>query len=411
MTFSSVARHILVLSIGAIGIVAVPACSGQPAATVPPVSLAERTSQAAPTNTEQAARAAGSPAVPLQLVQSNVATAATESFKFLTAPVVYNENVPSLAVGPDGNLYYPGPSTGGTLPVVVQYQPATGQSSLFSPSQTVAYKLDYTFAGAGNGPNGEIWLGSYSCYLVSMTTAGDFAIHEVAYPSASCAYAETAFGTTIGDRVWFTAQVTADKVLYYVGYFDVTEKKSKVFKVGPISARYCGYQISNIVQGPDGNFWFGDGPYVGRVTPAGSVHLFTSPLASVCQVLSGPDGNIWYLGANSGVDGFGVMGTQGNDIATVLNTTGIFYELTNGPDGNIWVTGTDGLGGENAGIYKISVANQKYKFYPFPKPEDQKILPIDIITGPNNNLWFDTEQRGSGTTPDTHGLGMVVSGR
>jgi virginiamycin B lyase len=52
-----------------------------------------------------------------------------------------------------------------------------------------------------------------------------------------------------------------------------------------------------ITVGPDANLWFATDPrFIGRITTAGAIDLFTPPTTngSPFEITTGPDGNLWF---------------------------------------------------------------------------------------------------------------------
>ncbi len=143
-----------------------------------------------------------------------------------------------------------------------------------------------------------------------------------------------------------------------------------------------------ISAGPDGNLWFTDGNFIGRITPAGAMSHFTDPSIEQPQgIAAGSDGNIWFT--NQGV--YPAGGSIGRITpagvvshftdASIQQPTGIAA----GPDGNLWYTdvGTNSIG-------RITPAGVVSHF------TDASIsYPWGIAAGPDGNLWFTNKDGGS----------------
>ncbi len=57
-----------------------------------------------------------------------------------------------------------------------------------------------------------------------------------------------------------------------------------------------------ITTGPDGNLWFADNSYIGRITPAGVITTFLTPtqVSWNTGITAGPDGNLWFTSVPMG---------------------------------------------------------------------------------------------------------------
>lgn len=139
-----------------------------------------------------------------------------------------------------------------------------------------------------------------------------------------------------------------------------------------------------ITLGPDGNLWFTDSDTnsIGRLTPAGQQNSFPvpNPLGLPPRdIVTGPDGNLWFT------LGFGlpsVRGFQEGSVGRITpnGTVSVFpierpgLLLTDGPDGALWMTSFESIG-------RVTTAGQD-EFIPV-DPQ-----PVDITTGPDDALWF-----------------------
>jgi streptogramin lyase len=155
-----------------------------------------------------------------------------------------------------------------------------------------------------------------------------------------------------------------------------------------------------IVTGPDGNLWFTVGDrdevsWIGRMTPAGALTVFTDPLGKVDGpggITAGPDGNLWFTSYWN--DRIGYITTSG-DFLTFLGA-GIDRPIgiTAGADGNLWFTneGNDTIG-------RITPAGDVTNF---PDPAGHVDRPSAIATGEDGNVWFTSVEndRIGRITPD-----------
>jgi streptogramin lyase len=154
--------------------------------------------------------------------------------------------------------------------------------------------------------------------------------------------------------------------------------------------------------GPDGNLWtwFSGTPYVGRMTPSGTLTPFTTgtafPEIVFGHCVDGRDGGVWCsngggpivrtdvsTGATSLFNGF-PPGSGANDI-------------TLGPDGAIWFTD---FGLNRVGRMTLSGVVTEYSI------PAAFIGPRSITVGPDHALWF-TSDNGQVGRLDTSGGGFL----
>lgn len=176
--------------------------------------------------------------------------------------------------------------------------------------------------------------------------------------------------------------------------FNMWFAESGVNKIGRISPKGVVTEFSgpssgpnNIVQGPDGNFWFTEGlSLIGRMTPAGKVKEF--PVGNEAygpfDITSGKDGNLWFTYRTpSTMNAIGRISTSG---AVTLFTAGLstgdvaVHDLTAGPDGNVWFTEEFGN--------RIGRITPSGTITEFSNGISLNAGLVDITTGPDGNLWF-----------------------
>lgn len=108
----------------------------------------------------------------------------------------------------------------------------------------------------------------------------------------------------------------------------------------------------SVASGPDGNVWV-TGAFVSngqqvqglaRVTPSGSATVFDSGITAATAVTAGPDGNVWYIGNSSDV--IGRLNPSTGSVTEYPYTTaaGAGLDIITGPDGELWFTTTQALG-------------------------------------------------------------------
>jgi streptogramin lyase len=120
-----------------------------------------------------------------------------------------------------------------------------------------------------------------------------------------------------------------------------------VTRLGLLAAPSWVGQIANLTNGPDGNLWFTQGRWIGRITPSGQVRRFSAGIgtgAVVQSLASAPDGNLWFTVVNEALDaGTGPIGRMTPGGAVRLFRTGVeAWDITAGPDGNLWFAESNG---------------------------------------------------------------------
>jgi streptogramin lyase len=143
-----------------------------------------------------------------------------------------------------------------------------------------------------------------------------------------------------------------------------------------------------ITAGPDGNVWFTE-PItgaVGRITPAGQVTEFPTPVHDPVAITTGPDGNLWFAGGQLGNGSIGRITPAGQVTEfTLPEMISAASGITAGPDGNLWFTENVYPNAERVG--RITPAGQITEFtIPVPSGIFGTIGPI--TAGPGGNLWF-----------------------
>lgn len=135
-----------------------------------------------------------------------------------------------------------------------------------------------------------------------------------------------------------------------------------------------------IAAGPDGNLWVSepDDNNIGRVTTAGAITEFPIPTSGSrpLRIAAGPDGNLWFT--ESSGNQIGRITPAGAITEFAIPTTNSNPQgITAGPDGNLWFT-------ELLAIGRITPGGIVTEF-PLPTPQS---YPQGITAGPDGNLWF-----------------------
>jgi virginiamycin B lyase len=180
-----------------------------------------------------------------------------------------------LAAGADGNIWYTDVSNSN----VGRMTPA-GSSMLF-PAATASEPLRMTA-----GPDGNIWFTEFiGNRISSITPTGTITRNTIMTNSA------------------FPVAIASDKSMG-LAFLEIG-KVGRITTGGQVTGEYplpsgvSGVgQGSNIVLGPDGNFWFTNGAEsIIRMTPTGTMTRYTVPGTgqAASGLVVGPDGNLWFV--------------------------------------------------------------------------------------------------------------------
>jgi virginiamycin B lyase len=143
-----------------------------------------------------------------------------------------------------------------------------------------------------------------------------------------------------------------------------------------------------ITAGPDGNVWFTEPitGVIGRITPAGQVTEFPTPVSDPIDITTGSDGNLWFTGGSLTDGSIGRITPAGQ--VTKFPLPERFSRaggIAAGPDGNLWFTETIYPFGEKIG--RITPAGQLTEFT-IARPSGVGGNIGAITAGPGGNLWF-----------------------
>lgn len=143
----------------------------------------------------------------------------------------------------------------------------------------------------------------------------------------------------------------------------------------------------DIVQGPDGNFWFtlSNSSKVAVITPRGKIHGFRTPsLSNPAFITVGPDGNMWFgegsTGAIASVTPAGVVTEH------QFSFFGVSVGITTGSDGNIWFSDQT-----DHAIWRFNLTTETFTEFKTPTPSS---YPGDMTLGSDGNVWFTMQAVG-----------------
>ena len=285
------------------------------------------------------------------------------------------ESMPSITLGPDGNLWFP---------VFNQHH-----IERITPAGVVTAFAGLNYPKAiTKGPDGAMWAAGDGGIVVRMTTDGTIT--------------NTYDTNSIGDGI----TTGPDGNLWVSGGGTIT----RLTPGGDMTDFPVDGYALNITAGPDGNLWFTnpadfyrDGR-IGRITPSGVVTQFQVPTnpnnggSEPWGITTGPDGNIWFADV---WDQIGKVTPAGEITMFVLpgpgpgSTHSVTSPLgiTTGPDGNLWFTVNFA-----SRIVRMTTQGERTG-YALPAPFSG---PNAITTGPHNTLWF-TEDGANGVAANRIG--------
>jgi streptogramin lyase len=270
------------------------------------------------------------------------------------------------------------------------------------------------------GPDNNLWFVEAAASKVGrITTSGTFTEFPTTTDSAGPSDI-----VSLGGFLWF-AETNINKI----GKCDMS---GTMLGELPIMVGTTTSTVTFLAAGPDGNIWYTDASNdnIGRMTPAGTSTLFTSPQVSEpLRIAAGPDGNLWFtefignrissITPTGTITRYTIMTTSafpvaiGSDNSTGLafleigkvgriTTAGTVtgeYQLPNvaggnsvsnsqggnivlGPDGNFWFSnGADSI------IRMTPTGAMTRYIVPQVVAGTQKVA-CGMVAGPDGNLWF-----------------------
>ncbi len=278
-----------------------------------------------------------------------------------------DEGMTGITTGPDNNLWF-GQSIQQMVNNQVTFVGEIGRMTSDGTLTRFPLSSEMGVPSIANGPDGNLWFTelSYSSALVKPTTKGAIGritpageITEFPLPTEEGAGAIT---SGADGNVWFTT-LTLHPTPAFGGIL-LSSSVGRVKPAGTITLFALPATLTllgGITAGPDGNVWFAEttfdaslqiaGGRVGWATPAGTLTeipvALTEPPAGAPpnSIAAGPDGNLWVVGTF--IDfGLGGQMTISGSIARITPGGAVTAfavppnvgpgSITAGPDGNLW---------------------------------------------------------------------------
>ena len=249
-----------------------------------------------------------------------------------------NTNPASVAVGPDGNLWYTNQGLGAdSSSSIGEFNPSTHAFSHFDTLTALSNPDGITV-----GPDGNIWFAEEEASKIGEINPTTHVVHEY---TLGTGHFPTAITSGPDGNLWFTDASTPSQI----GEINPTTHAIAEFNTPTTSSFPTG-----ITAGPDGNLWFTEPPAsgggadnIGEINPVthATADFATSSSGTQpdMQIAAGPDGNVWFTEyyANGNANEVGeinptthVMAEFTTGITSLARPSGI----TAGPDGNVWFT-------------------------------------------------------------------------
>jgi virginiamycin B lyase len=277
----------------------------------------------------------------------------------------------ALTTGPDGNLWFAGPKAlrDGSSSVVGRVS-VSGQVTDFpvpsEPSQSIP------LPSIATGPDGNLWFVEPITNEIGRATLSG-QLTEFPLPTPGSAPNAIVAGPDGG--IWFTEEGTnrvgridsSGKIAEFAlppgagpggialgsdGSLWVTESGSggiaRVTVTGTITQFHLPDEANHpnaIVAGPDGNLWFTDerAARIGRITTAGEIAEFrVAGRLGTNKISTGPAGDLWFTVGNA-IDSITPSGVAGKPACIDRRACRVpIASLAEGPEGSLWFgTGTE----------------------------------------------------------------------
>lgn len=328
----------------------------------------------------------------------------------LVREIPMEDNVPGIAAGPEGNLWFTqnSPFSGGSRVAIGRITPngrvtrfRAGLSRRTEPSQIVA------------GPDGNLWF-TYDAGFASSSGGGIGRITPggriTLFPEPPDLHGSP-FEIAVGPdgNLWFTHAAILTPTGQAIG---------RITPAGEIAAFDAGLRpsaaVTGLTAGPDGNVWFGDdssNPAIGRITPDGQITEFGGIPPRAFPILEGPtpgpEGNLWFS-ANEPrtlVERITPVGTIERFGAGLDPRAEFVGPFAVGSDGNVWFRVEKRPPRHSSGevvrtaIGRITPGGKITEFSDCLRAMPGFAGPNFLTLGPDGNVWFTTWPSGDDAHP------------
>jgi streptogramin lyase len=230
----------------------------------------------------------------------------------------------ALTAGPDGNVWFVGPGSGGSDLVIGKVTPG-GEVTQY-PRPSIAYAYSIT-----TGPDGNLWFVEWGGAAIGrITPAGEITSFQLPDRNSR----PTAIAAGPDGNLWFT-----DGAESGIGRITPSGEIAE-FALPP--DRHPGA----IAAGPDGSLWFTEraGDRVGRITTSGHITEFPIPGPEVKPgaIVAGPDGNLWFTQGEA--KRIGRITPRGAIAQFDIPTRTGAHAIVSGPEGRLWFAAGDLVG-------------------------------------------------------------------
>jgi virginiamycin B lyase len=301
-------------------------------------------------------------------------------YNFYDLPSDSSSLIGSIALGPDGNMWFAKPMDNqvGRVTVegeIIEYELANGSVP--------------TFIAAG--PDGNMWTtsGTSANMIHKISTTGQLL---ESYDIGSELNGMTGLGLAAGPdgNMWINA-----------GYPNGS-LNGKILKITP-DGEITVYPVTRggvgIAPGPDGNMWFSVSSssdqvnYIGKITMDGAVTEYGLPGNGdgAGMLTAGPDGNMWYLRNPTADNKIGkiTMDGQVEEFNLPIGALG-YYGIAAGPNEQVWIT--------EMGLNRLASVDMEGSITQYDLPVST--TPIAISFGSDENVWFSAQTK-IGTVANT----------
>ena len=291
-----------------------------------------------------------------------------------------------LASGPDGKLWFSGrtlASPGDTRLVRMGLDGSLLNAYVLNPTVALPTRL-------AAGPDGKLWVNTWG-NTITQVDPGTGGQTPIAMPSSLGSYGASGITSGADGNLWMVMPRGLARI--------TPQGQVTAFPVDT-SGSYYGLS-SGIINGPDGQLWFGNlsDPWrLYRLAPSNGAQssVDISNLSFGAQTLApGPDGQVWFL--PSGYPAIAKIDPASQQITSYPIRTYSPNGLAAGPDQNLWYV-TSAYSTTNV-IGRITPQGAVTE-YPLPTG----IQASGLMVGPDGNFWYIESQQDPITQDDLYDI-------